>query len=310
MADLERLELFIKGSLVGAMVGDALGYPWSFGNQIIPEELHMIKGPGDELPGEYTSLSGTMLCTIDSLLECDGFDENDLLDRYYELFVGGYLTSHGNCYDTGNTISQAIDNFSNGLPVDRTGLGDENSNDGDCLPRMLPLALYFANEDLPQFLSVIERACQITHRHLRSVVTSSAYAVIIRNLTRQQPGKVFDQLHTHWSTIGMTDHVKTLEHLKSWNNRNSCSGTSEIEDAYWTSWKSFASFQGSYTWSVTRAIQHGNDCNLTGFITGSLGGLTNGLNDIPSEWLRDIKLSSEVMGLVLRFMPVILRKIG
>lgn len=295
----EHAELFIKGAIVGHLIGDALGYPWSGSNQV-PDALKMIVAPGGEEPGEYTCHGALSIATIASINECEGIDQDDLMEKFYEVYIGGYMTSDGNCYDVGKTTSQAINNHSNGMPIDRCGLTNEESNDGDALARMLPVALHSCTKPIHTIIDIVHKVCGLTHRHPRSQVVCAAYCLMVRNLLLQKAEKVFDTLLQYYRELNFVDHFESTQNLQQWTKHHNCSGLM-AEDCLWTAWRSFSKYENDFRFTVTEAIQSGFDKNACGAVAGSLAAVANGLNDIPTDWLKTIRLTSEVMEVVMNF---------
>lgn len=301
----EHMELFVKGSIVGHLVGDALGYPWSDSQSRIPNQLEMTQGPGGELPGEYTSLGTFSLATIASLNECEGLDCEDLMEKFYDVYIGGYLTPNENCYDVGATTSQAINNHSNGMSLDRCGL-DSPDNDADALNRMLPIALFYATSPIATIVLKAEDACKITHADISSQVACAVYCLMIRNLILQKAEKVFDTLLDYYTEKGAKEHLDALERLKSSSNATE---RNAVEDCFWVAWKAFSKYENDFGFAVTEAIQKGNDTNAAGALVGSFAAVANGLNDIPTKYLKTLVLSSEVMDVVITFTDATVNRI-
>ena len=49
------------------------------------------------------------LCLADSLVASGGFDAADQMDRYVRWWREGYLSSNGECFDIGITVSDALE---------------------------------------------------------------------------------------------------------------------------------------------------------------------------------------------------------
>jgi ADP-ribosylglycohydrolase len=302
----DHVEMFVKGSIVGHLVGDSLGYPYLSDN-IVPDIIDLINGPGGELPGEYTSVGAFSIATMDSLLDYDYLDCDDLMAKFYEVYIAGHLTSNGNCYDVGQSTTHSIRNFSNGIPIDKCPIRTEESNDADAISRVLPIALFFIADTVPTIVSKAHDACKITHGHIRSQVACSVYCLIIRNIILQKSEKVFNTLETYYQESGMSEHLKQLVLLKNWKESGQID--SSIESCFWTAWSAFSKYENDYMFSVTEAVKNGVDKNATGSLAGSFASASNGLNNIPSKWLKGIRLTSEVMDIIIRFVDNVVEKI-
>ena len=73
-----------RGSLVGLAVGDALGTTGEFKRPGTYEPVTDITGGGPFglAPGEWTDDTSMALCLAASLVEQQGFDPNDQMQRY------------------------------------------------------------------------------------------------------------------------------------------------------------------------------------------------------------------------------------
>lgn len=300
----EQLEILVKGSIVGQLIGDALGYPFSDAESF-PSKLEMITGLGTEHPGEYTSIGAFSLATMSSLLNEESQD--DMMNGFYEVYIGGQFTSDGNCYDVSPTTAQSINNFSNGIPVDLSDTTGDNDN--DCLHRMLPVALFYCCEPTDVIISQSHNICKLTHNNINSQVTCALVSLIIRNLLLQNSEKAFDVLLHYYQENEMQPYYEAAMSLKTWKSTNTCSGAGNPADCFWSAWTSFGKFEADYELCVKAAIHYGHDTNSTAALAGALSALSNGLNDIPSKWLKTIRLSSEVMDLVLKFTNNVVNKI-
>ncbi len=85
------------------------------------------------------------LCLAESLIECRGFDPMDQMKRYVRWWKEGHLSSTGNCFDIGGTISRALSTFLKaGNPF--SGPPDFHSAGNGSLMRLAPVPLFFAGD--------------------------------------------------------------------------------------------------------------------------------------------------------------------
>lgn len=299
----ELKELCIKGSIVGLLVGDALGYHYRFSKYdrvLNLNEIEMKPGPQEfRQEGTYTNSSALGLCTIVSLNEYRQINIDDILERFYQCIVGGYMNYDDEDYYVGPISSQAIRNFSNGLPGDRSGLKEDQAEGGeedDVFLRMLPICLWMVSDDIKTYLDEVHRVCLLTHGVPRCLVCTALYALVVRNLLLQKSEKIFDVLGTYYQETGKEDLLSELNVIKTQNN----SPPNNIIGTFWTAWKIFAGNQNNYKVAVTKACRCNNP-NVVAGIVGSWVAIQVGLNDIPMAWLRALKLSGEVMEAIEHF---------
>jgi len=232
--EVEYLEIFIKGSIMGYVVGDALAYPWRFQNKT-PRTLNMIVGPNEEPLGSYSANSIMLLSTMSSIVDCDCVNSEDIMTKYCDSYIGNYLHPNEDiAVEFSKTTSAAIKNFSNSMSLEKCGLSSEDDNDNGCFPRILPVALYCATMDFEEFINQIDNTCFITHQHVTSRVCSSVLATFVRNLALQKAEKVFDAVEQVYLTNNLEVHKIEIESIRNWKSKNAPSGTNMITDSLWT----------------------------------------------------------------------------
>lgn len=290
---------YIEGAILGYITGDALGHPWYKTNpSIASDNLIMKKGPGDELPGEYTSHSAFMLATVNSLIENKSLDTEDLMEKMYETYIGGYLTSDGNCYDVSPSNSNAILNYSNGMPVDRC-LSD--SFDSGCLSRILPVALFYSSKSTDILIENVEKCCLLTNSSIISKVVCSIYALALRNILLQKNEKVTDILFEYYKKHDKKVHGEHLiYHLE--NSLNS--DIPDISREFWQAWKCFRENQQSSEKSISCAIHSTRNHRVAGLV-GSLVGISHGVKGMPSIWIKELRITPTVQNIINQFKNLI-----
>jgi len=303
----EELESIIKGSIVGHMIGDALGHPYSYKRKVSPAAIDMIESSSGEPPGAYQAPASLSLCTMASINDLHDINPTDILEKFNDFVIAGYLGAEDYCTDISEITIRAVKNSTNGMPPDKCGISEDNDN--EALARILPVALFNATDSIEVLVSNVHEVASITHRHIMSQVVCSIYCLLIRNILLQKTEKVFEPLLDYYRTIKMENHAEATMSLLNWKDDHSHTGSDTVEDCFWSSWQIFSSFSGDYRACVTEAVSLGNDANSCGAVTGSLAALNNGLSDIPTKWLDTIILSPEVMETVNTFTELVLNKI-
>ena len=300
----------VKGAIIGLLIGDALGYPYS-GNKVPIQKVEFTYGPDGEDPGTYQGASSLALCTIASICECHGIMTDDIVEKFNDFLIAGYLGSSEDCSDLSEITIAAIKNYNNGMPPDKCGIREDNDN--ECLARILPIALECATDSIDVLVDRIHCVCKITHAETISEVACAIYGLIVRTIISQKPEKVFDLLEDYYKTKKMNNYAQAINDLKSWRNGDTIiqneTGGRDIADCFWSAWAAYSKFEDDFSLCVRSAISLGNDANSTGAIAGSLSGLVNGIDGIPQDWLRTIRLSSEAMGVIQTFTDRIVNKI-
>src|SRR4030042_5801648 len=99
-----------RGWLLGLATGDAVGTALEFQppGSFEPIDDMVGGGPANPEPGQWTDDTAMALCLADSLIERNGFDPVDQLERYVRWLRQGYLSSTGQCIDVGRIVASAL----------------------------------------------------------------------------------------------------------------------------------------------------------------------------------------------------------
>ena len=136
-----------QGCLMGLAAGDAVGTAVEFELPgAFPQVTGMAGGgPFGLEPGQWTDDTAMALCLADSLIACRDFDPGDQMDRYLRWMDEGYLSSTGECFDVGMTVSDALMRYRNsGDPW--AGSTDPYSAGNGSLIRLAAMPLFFARD--------------------------------------------------------------------------------------------------------------------------------------------------------------------
>lgn len=305
--DKESLESYIKGSIVGLLVADALAYPYKNVPNIKDYEIEMVAGLHGETVGSWTSVGAFNLATMASINEYDGILLDDLIEKLNNVYIGGLFCPDAESKDIGPVTAQSLANFSNDFPLDSCGSKDQTL-DGDCLLRILPVALYYSTHDINEIIDQAHKVCSITHADIYSQVCCSAFCLIVRNILLQKAEKIFDLLFDFYQQQEMTTHSDLLLRFKEMRNSKHVSNTRNIDDIFWGAWSIHSCHEQNFKQALVSSIYLGGDTNNRTAIIGVLSGLTNSLEGIPNDWLSKLNINSEAMSVIQNFVDSVLRK--
>ena len=292
-----------RGSLVGLATGDALGTTLEFKT---PGSFKSIsgmigKGPFNLKAGEWTDDTSMALCLAQSLIDKQAFDARDQMQKYLRWRDDGYLSSNGECFDIGNTISAALDRFElTGNPV----AGDTNPRIGGngSLMRLAPIPLVYRLNPASSALSYAAAMSQTTHGAAEPVDACRYYtALILSALNGNTKNELleFDFITNKFDFLekGLTN--KILEVARgSYKKINppQIKGTGYVvkalEAALWAFYNSDSFEEGALL-----AVNLGNDADTTGAIYGQLAGCYYGINAIPQHWVSILAKSSLIFSM-------------
>ncbi len=143
---MELVERY-RGCLLGLATGDAVGTSLEFQSpgMFSPLDDMVGGGPFDLAPGQWTDDTSMALCLAESLIEKQGFDARDQMDRYMRWYRHGYLSSNDKVFDVGGTVSRALQRYErSGNPY--SGLSDPMTAGNGSLMRLAPVPMAYAND--------------------------------------------------------------------------------------------------------------------------------------------------------------------
>ena len=288
-----------RGSILGLAVGDALGAPVEFKRPGSFEPvMGMSSGGAFGLrPGQWTDDTSLALCLAESLVETNGFDLIDQLDRYVRWYREGHLSSTGECFDIGNTTEMALTRYE-ATKDPYSGPTDPSTAGNGSIMRLVSVPLAYAKD----FATAVERSgesSKTTHgaleavdscRYLGGLIAASVTGVekteFLSNRYSQQPG--------YWTENPLCEKVdaiadgsfkeKSPPEIKGSGYVIDC-----LEAALWAFYKT-----DSFREGCLLAVNLGDDADTTGAVYGQLAGAYYGASGIPKDWLQDLTLGSLV----------------
>ncbi len=285
-----------RGCLLGLAVGDALGTTLEFKRPgtFMPLTEMVGGGPFDLRPGQWTDDTSMALCLAESLLECDGFDPRDQMQRYVRWWREGYLSSTGTCFDIGNTVAGALRRFMDaGSPY--AGSTAPRSAGNGSLMRLAPVPLFFAAEGPEKAIKMSGESSRTTHgavaavdgcRYMAALILGALAGVSKEDLL--SPFFTPEGAENIWQIDPLTAAVATVA-----SGSFSAKGTAQIrgsgyvvdslEAALWAFNQSTSFEEGALL-----AVNLGDDADTTGAVYGQLAGAFYGESGIPARWLEKL----------------------
>jgi ADP-ribosyl-[dinitrogen reductase] hydrolase len=284
-----------RGCLAGLAVGDAVGTTAEFRPKGSFRTItDMIGGgPFDLQPGEWTDDTSMALCLAESLIERDGFDARDQMERYCRWWRQGHWSATGKCFDIGNTVSAAL------LKFERTGEPFSGSTSpgtagNGSIMRLAPVPIFRRARDMEPEVT-IERAresSRTTHGAAECLDACEVLAGLIHGL------------------LGGASKDEALQRLKSRpvqspNVQRIIDGSYVGKDPadVWASGYVLQTLEAAL-WAFHRttdfrsaildAVNLGEDADTTGAVCGQIAGAFYGVEGIPTEWLEKLALREEI----------------
>jgi len=289
--------LRIEGSIFGHLVGNALGTRCSaktLNRSVILQQLAR----------SYSDAGAMTLCTMSSIIDSERIDSEDIANRFHEWYIGSYLAS-GARVESRISVSQAMRHYGNGMPADRCGA--KGDSDNAALVRMLPIALWNANQSISTIVRDAHEVTRFTNQQIDSQACSALYCLVVQNFLTGHRAKASEDLRQYYESKNMTEHLQALQNLRE-NKEFSIDGKDELFDSFWSAMKIFAGYGMEFEESIIQAIMLGNDCGGTAALVGSLSGIQTGINDIPQRWLNQLDLANEPEKVVREFVRMTIKR--
>ena len=299
-----------KDILLGIAIGDALGVPVEFEHRQELEKNPVVGmreyGTHNQPKGTWSDDSSLALCLAESL--CNGYNLNDIADKFIKWYYDGYCTPYGRVFDVGVTTARAISYLQSGCKPDLAGMDRERDNGNGSLMRILPLVPYILNMEEEGRFRIIEEVSSLTHRHPRSILACIALCEFaIQYINLQSVEKAYQAMQQtvlqllkkemfieedipFKRLVGLSyEEFKAIE-LKDIHSTEYVIDT--LEASLWCVFNTT-----NYKDAVLKAVNLGDDTDTVGAITGGLAGIIYGYDTIPSEWLEVLAKKDDIIEL-------------
>ncbi len=294
-----------QGCLMGLAVGDAIGTSVEFQkpNTFVPMTDMVGGGVFNLAKGQWTDDTSMALCLAESLLECDGFNARDQMERYTRWWQQGYLSSTGTCFDIGNTVSQALALYAaTGNPL--AGSTNPQSAGNGSLMRLASIPLFYANNP-EQAISMSADSSKTTHgavacvdacRLLGGLIVGAIQGVSKETLLSSE----YTPVARLWDEKPLCGEIRAIgqgsfKHKSPPAIVGSGYVVQSLEAALWAFHHS-----SSFEEGCLMAVNLGNDADTTGAIFGQLAGAFYGISGIRQDWASCITNNTFILELAER----------
>jgi ADP-ribosylglycohydrolase len=215
------------------------------------------------------------LCLAESLIEKQGFDAADQIERYVRWWQKGHLSSTGRCFDIGTATRQALDRFVR-TPEPYCGSTDPEKAGNGSIMRLAPVPMSFAG-DPARGIEMSADSCRTTHGALTTLDACRYFsALIVGALRGESKQKLLSDFYCtrkdHWKEHPL---VPEIQEIASGSFRRKdppeIQGTGyvvrSLEAALWAFYKT-----GDFREGCLLAANLGNDADTTAAVYGQLTG--------------------------------------
>jgi ADP-ribosyl-[dinitrogen reductase] hydrolase len=285
----------LKGGLFGLLIGDALGVPYEFCSpEQIPSQNNIEFDPPSGFqrahdgtpPGTWSDDGAQALCLLDSLLDCQQLNPNDLAVKFLSWYQNGYWAIDQRVFDIGIHTYRVLNAIHNGLPVLEAGaLGHEARGNGS-LMRSLPLALWHQGDDHSLVMDAHLQS-KVTHGDLYCQVCCALYCLWARQFLKEVDNpwtSAVDALQQIY--INEHEYLDVLDAICP-TEAPQGKGTGYVVDCLNSA--RLAVESGNYEQVVKTAISLGHDTDTTACVAGGIAGIRDGIDGIPQRWKNQLR---------------------
>jgi len=289
MDAINQLDRF-RGSLLGLATAHALGTTLEFQapGSFTPINDMLGGGPFNLAPGQWTDDTSMALCLAESLIEQQGFDPVDQLQRYTRWYREGYLSSTGRCFDIGNTVRAALHLFEQrNQPY--CGSTDPYSAGNGSIMRLAPVPLFYAQQ--PELAIEKSGESSLNTHGAAAAVDACRYlgALLVGAINGASKKELLSERYSpipgYWVRSPLTPEIDEIaagsfKHRQPPEIKGSGYVVKSLEAALWA----FHHGQ-SFKEGCLLAVNLGDDADTTAAVYGQLAGAHYGQQGIPSDWL-------------------------
>ena len=280
-----------RGALLGLACGDAVGTSVEFQRRgSFPPLTDMVGGGPFQLkPGQWTDDTSMALCLAESLLIKNGFDAIDQMNRYVDWWQNGYLSSTGECFDIGITVSDALARYQ-ATNEPYSGSCHPYTAGNGSLMRLVPVVLHYF-PDREQVRIFAASSSRTTHAAPEAVECCQLFAELICNALQ---GASKQELLNATKTKLLEPKVAAIargDYLGKSANDIQGSGycVAALEAALWCFDQT-----NNFAAAILKAANLGDDADTTAAIVGQLAGAHYGVRAIPESWLEKLHLRDDI----------------
>jgi ADP-ribosyl-[dinitrogen reductase] hydrolase len=285
----------VRGCLLGLAVGDAVGTSVEFMPRGTFTPLSEMDGGGPFhlKAGQWTDDTSMALCLATSLVECGGFEAGDQMERYWDWYQNGTLSSNGRCFDIGGATRLALERYKEtGEPF--SGSTDPYAAGNGSIMRLAPVALaYFP--DRAKVWHYAAESSRTTHGTLECLDACRVLGDILYQAL-SGAGKA----ETLLSTAPEQLHSEKIQKIAGGDYRDKPEAkirgsgyvVEALEAALWCFWVT-----DSFEEAILKAANLGDDADTTAAICGQVAGAFYGESGIPSSWLEKLAMREEMVDL-------------
>lgn len=285
-----------QGALIGLALGDALGTTLEFSaRDTRPPVTDLVGGgPFRLAPGAWTDDTSMALCLADSLLQRNGLDARDLVERFCRWHEEGYNSVTGECFDIGVTTCEALRTYrATGEPL--SGSTEPGSAGNGSLMRLAPVAIRWWH-DRAAAVEAARLQSRTTHGAPQAVEACALFTELLVEAINGAPKENVLRARDWDGDAGIAEVAGGSWRSKARDDISSSGYVLHtLEAALWCVGRS-----ESVAEALVLAANLGVDADTVGAVTGQLAGALWGVSGAPAAWLDRLAWRQHIEALATR----------
>ncbi|MBC8244285.1 MAG: ADP-ribosylglycohydrolase family protein [Verrucomicrobia bacterium] len=253
-------------------------------------------GTGDKAilqPGHWTDDTSMALCLATSLVERNGFDPRDQIERYSKWASSGYLSSTGSCFDIGGTVATALRCHRLTGAV-YAGSQDPQSAGNGSIMRLAAVPMFY----YPDIDAAEQYAADSSRTTHGAKECTDACRLLARIICRALNGCPKEEVlfRDRDSFMGAGKIVAIAKGVYQGKAASDIRGTGYVVESLEAAMWCF-NVTDAFEEAILKAANLGDDADTTAAVCGQVAGAYYGASGIPENWLERLAMRSEITNL-------------
>lgn len=285
----------LRGMLVGLAVGDALGAIYEFHSADSLTKIKTLKMRGiNGTTGIWTDDTAMALCLADSLIENNGYDSFDVMNKYLDWHLTGYRSYFSCGEGIGVQTAKSILDYKDGRTI-ITAKEDRTTNAGNgALMRLAPAVIAAYGRSKPKdVLRLASVSARETHYSLEVEATAEIFSYMLYKAVAQtSKNDIVDISGAPFSDTVNSSVLKRINKRYSREELVNLGGYTidALNIAIW----GFINYD-DFESGLNAVIRLGGDTDTNGAIYGQLAGACYGYKSIPAKWRNNLYQKQDIV---------------
>lgn len=291
--NMENKTSKIYASLIGFIIGDAIGVPIEFDTRasLINNPISDMLGYGTyNVPaGTWSDCSSLVIATITSIIKKNAINISDITENFIVWYQNGKYTPLDKVFAINHSIEKSLKAQVHNRK--RTTIDDDNG----ALMRILPISLYCYYKHISDndIVKVIDNVSSITHNDELNKLASFIYTKFICLLHEYDKKEAYEKIkninyNLYYSNSTIEQFSRILKEDISKIKLSDLESTSYVidtlESVLWVVLNT-----DNFIHSIIGAINLGGDTSTIGALTGALSAIIYNYESIPPQWINKLK---------------------